>query len=282
MTKTYTSRPGIERKLHVPCTFCGTNRHSTVLSSPECTFVRCSSCGLVYQNPVPVFDDLRLRYADEYFNYELENEANFFELMKLGLRDIDFEGYETRLRATGNFLDIGCATGMLIAYMKNRGWTVHGVDICAESACYGVRERGVPIFIGTLEEANFPDRHFSVIHFSHLIEHVLDPAGVLAEVRRIMCDDGIAIITTPNRDGLQARLLGMHWRSAIPDHLHLFTKKTMLLFLDAAGFTVQKTITWGGIAKGLAPGFLKRPIDVLAKKFGFGDVILFLVSKRTM
>ena len=40
----------------------------------------------------------------------------------------------------------------------------------------------------------------------------------------------------------------------------------------------MRTVTWGGLAKGTVPDFIKRPADRMAKRFGFGDVVLFYVS----
>ncbi len=230
---------------------------------------------------MPSLRDLEGRYADDYFSYEFHNEENFFNLMRLGLCDIRFDEMDRDSLENTNFLDIGCATGMLLAHMKEKGWRVSGVDICRQSARYGTEKRGVPIFAGTLEEARFPDRHFSVIHFSHLIEHVIDPKAFISEVRRILTDKGKAIITTPNIRGFQARLFGKAWRSAIPDHLHLFSKKTLARLLSDSGFEIEKIVTWGGIAKGAAPSWLKSPLDRLAKTWGFGDVMLFLARKKT-
>ena len=278
MPKTYSSIPRNERQESVPCPGCGGLRARHYLACDGFGFVQCADCSLVYQNPRPVFDDLRRRYDGKYFSYELENEHNFFGLMKLGLGDIAFDALTSALPAPRRFLDIGCATGMLIEWMKGRGWEASGVDVCRESAEYGMAHRGIRIFIGTLEEAAFPAGSFSVVHFSHLIEHVPDPRSFLGEVRRILAPGGYAVITTPNVDGFQARLFGKGWRSAIADHLVLFSKKTLGRMIRDQGFNVLRTVTWGGLARGTAPAALKKPVDVLAKKWGFGDVVLFLAQ----
>jgi 2-polyprenyl-3-methyl-5-hydroxy-6-metoxy-1,4-benzoquinol methylase len=233
----------------------------------------------VYQNPQPVFEDLRSRYGELYFQYEFENELNFFKLMILGLKDISFFDYPLDFFENTRFLDVGCATGMLIQRMKSLGWEAEGVEICRESAEYGIEKRNADIFVGTLEEAGFPDESFSVVHFSHLIEHVPDPARFLEEVFRILTKRGFAIVTTPNVAGFQAWLFKNEWRSAIADHLTLFSAATLRKMLAKTGFKVLKSVTWGGLAKGAAPTFVKRPADYLAKKLGFGDVVLFFVQK---
>ncbi len=280
MPKTYSSFPGQERQETVSCPCCGSARSLPFLACDGFGFVRCGDCAIVFQNPRPVFEDLRRRYGADYFSYELANEINFFALMRLGLQDIRFRERAARLPAPGIFLDIGCATGMLIESMKREGWDVQGVDICRESAEYGKSHRGVEIFPGTLEEAHFAGETFGAVHFSHLIEHLPDPRGFLGEVRRVLAPGGYAIITTPNVDGFQARLFGKAWRSAIADHLVLFSRKTLERLVRESGFEVRQSVTWGGLAVGTAPGIIKRPMDSLAKRWGFGDVVMVLGEKH--
>ena len=280
MVRTWSAPKGEERQETVSCPLCGSGGGAPFLRGEGMRFVRCPACTLVYQNPRPVFDDLRGRYGAAYFSYELANESAFHALMELGLRDIDFETIAAGIPRPRRFLDVGCATGMLIEAMAARGWEAEGVDLCRESAQYGREHRGVTIHVGTLEQAALATGSFSVVHFSHLIEHVPDPRGLLGEVRRILAPGGFAIVTTPNVDGLQAKLFRAGWRSAIPDHLTLFSRRTLCRLLEECGFVVQRTVTWGGLAQGTAPLLLKRPVDRLAKRWGFGDVVLALARAR--
>jgi 2-polyprenyl-3-methyl-5-hydroxy-6-metoxy-1,4-benzoquinol methylase len=277
--KTYSTVPGQERSKIIPCNLCGGRNHRKILEARDYTFVRCTDCGLSFQNPQPVFDDLKFRYGQNYFEYELRNEENFFNLMKLGLQDIRFFERTSALDRGGKFLDVGCATGMLLGYMRERGWNVQGVELCRESAEHGMRARNIDIFVGTLEQAGFPDSSFSVVHFSHLIEHVPDPKAFFLEIRRILVPGGYVVVVTPNINGLQARLFRERWRSAIADHLTLFSKTTLRRMLCCTGYQVLQTVTWGGLAKGSVPAVVKRPVDFLAKRTGFGDVVLMLARK---
>jgi 2-polyprenyl-3-methyl-5-hydroxy-6-metoxy-1,4-benzoquinol methylase len=279
--KTFSMGPRGERFRSVPCPLCGSERRAERITGKGYRFVTCLDCRLVYQNPQPLFADLARRYGHSYFEYERANEANFFRLMELGLRDIGFERLTETLPDPKRVLDVGCATGMLLERLRAGGWEAQGLDLCRESARYAQVKRGVPVFVGTLEQARFPDESFTLVHFSHLIEHLSDPAGFLREVRRILRPQGYAVVTTPNIDGLQSRLFRERWRSAIADHLCLFSRRTLRRLLESCGFRVLKTQTWGGLARGTAPGWLKLPADVLAKRFGFGDVVLMLVRKQT-
>jgi SAM-dependent methyltransferase len=267
-----------ERLESISCNLCGRDETRLFLAVNGFSYRQCVACGLVYQNPRPVFRDLKRRYGADYFVYESSNEDNFFNLMKLGLRDAGFDGFYGPGKGAGQgrtFLDIGCATGRLLNHVKGMGWRTRGVEICRESADYGRRTYGLDIFVGTLEEASFPDRSFDVVHLSHLIEHVPDPKALLIEIRRVMTRDGHLLLTTPNVGGLQARFSGASWRSAIADHVFLFSKRTMRSFLTGLGFGVEKQVSWGGIPLGKRPACVKRPADKLAKLFNVGDVMLF-------
>ena len=263
----------------IPCNICEGMSCAPYLTLDGFAYQKCIECGLVYQNPRPVFEDLRKRYGGNYFEYEITNQENFFHLMELGLRDIRFDTLFEGREGESSFLDIGCATGLLLNYIQKMGWNTKGVEICRESAEYAIREFGVDVFVGSLHEAQFPDQCFDVIHFSHLIEHVPDPKGLLIEVKRILKPGGHVILTTPNADGFQSRLAGKSWRSAISDHLYLFTKKSMHLLLSQTGYRIVRQLSWGGIPLGKRPRLLKPTVDRLAKFFNVGDVMLFHCTK---
>jgi len=259
----------------ISCNICNSKKATPFLKMDGFAYQKCVNCSLVFQNPRPVFDDLKKRYAENYFDYEISNQENFFALMKLGLRDIRFDEFYKNDVKKKRFLDIGCATGLLLNHMKSKGWITKGVEICKQSAEYGIKNFGLDVFTGTLEEAAFPDHYFDAVHFSHLIEHVPDPKALLLEIRRILKRDGRMILTTPNAGGFQARAAKGTWRSAIPDHIYLFTKKTMKTLLERTEYKIIKQLSWGGIPAGKRPGVIKKPADRLAKYFNVGDVMLF-------
>lgn len=277
--KTFSTLPDHEQSRYIPCPLCGSGEHKPYYSIEGADYSRCGGCGLVFQNPMPLAEELRERYSEEYFDYEITNEANFFSLMRETLRDVDFEEVESSAPGPKRFLDVGCATGMLIEYVKTRGWEESGVEVCVPAAEYGRRERKVDIVSGSLEEADFPSQYFSVVHFSHLIEHIPDPVRFMREIIRITAPGGRCIVTTPNIRGFQSLLMGPRWRSAIPDHVVLYSKRTLRRLLEEAGLTVEKTKTWGGLAAGLAPPVLKRFADRAAKLIGAGDVMVMLARK---
>jgi SAM-dependent methyltransferase len=125
-----------------------------------------------------------------------------------------------------------------------------------------------------LEENHFPRESFDAVLASHLIEHLNDPRGFVREVFAVLKKGGRFYVTTPNISGFQARIFGSRWRSAIFDHLYLFSAKTLSRLLESAGFVIEKKASWGGLAAGTAPRRVKALFDRAAKRFGFGDVMI--------
>jgi 2-polyprenyl-3-methyl-5-hydroxy-6-metoxy-1,4-benzoquinol methylase len=229
-------------------------------------------------NPQPLAEEVSRRYGTnhgaDYLGYELKNEKSFLELQLMALNDAGFWELET-----GRVLDIGCATGTLLGELKKRGWDTTGVEICEEEAAYARKERSLDVRSLPLEENHFTPEGFDVVFASHLIEHLNDPGALVKEAGRILKPGGHFIITTPNISGFQAVLFSGRWRSAIFDHLYLFSISTLSDLLKRNSFKIEKVKTWGGLAAGTVPKPIKRIADKAAKRFGFGDVMLLRASR---
>jgi 2-polyprenyl-3-methyl-5-hydroxy-6-metoxy-1,4-benzoquinol methylase len=200
--------------------------------------------------------------------------------MMLALSDIGFEFLDFSSISTPRILDVGCATGRFLQEFKSKGWEVAGIEICTAAADYGNKKRQVNIFNCTLEEALFPEKSFTVVHASHLIEHLNDPVLFLKEVYRILKENGYLIIVTPNIQSFQGFIFRSMWRSAIADHLFLYSLRTLKKLCCNNGFELIARGTWGGLAKGKAPDFIKKIFDSAAKKTGLGDVMVMLFQKK--
>ncbi|MDR3356349.1 MAG: class I SAM-dependent methyltransferase [Spirochaetaceae bacterium] len=276
MIKTWSTPVVEEGRREEACELCGGRDFSAHLRCEGFQYVRCNRCSLVQINPQPCEDAVRRRYCGEdYLEYELANEEAFLTLGLLALRDAGFYQFERGLGgAERRVLDVGCATGALLSKLRERGWRAEGVEINRKQADYARRVRGLPVYGCPLEDAALPAGAYLLITASHLIEHLRRPRAFLAEARRLLAPGGRLFLTTPNIDGFQARLFAGRWRSAIFDHLYLFSVKTLTRLLAEEGFRVERSVTWGGLAAGLAPRPVKAALDGLAKRFGFGDVML--------
>jgi SAM-dependent methyltransferase len=89
-------------------------------------------------------------------------------------------------------LDLGCGVGHSYHLL---GRETVGVDIEPEALRGQERETHV----ADMRDLPFPDRSFPAVLSVQSLEHVPDPERVLAEVARVLEDDGVAMFVTPNR-----------------------------------------------------------------------------------
>lgn len=85
------------------------------------------------------------------------------------------------------------------------------------------------------------DARFDVVLLLNLIEHVRDPAAVLAQVGELLAPGGILVIKTPNHDALDARVFrhrswaGLH----CPRHWVVFTRGSFERLVTRCGLRVR-------------------------------------------
>jgi ubiquinone/menaquinone biosynthesis C-methylase UbiE len=100
-------------------------------------------------------------------------------------------------------LDAGSGVGYGAQICSEAGAErVVGVDV-SEHALADARALGrgaaAEFVVGDLLELPFPDRSFDVVVCFEAIEHVEDVERVLDELRRVLRDDGVLLISSPNR-----------------------------------------------------------------------------------
>jgi len=204
------------------------------------SFYRCGSCGLLFVWPLPS-DTLNI-YSESYF---AGAEDGF------GYVDYDqdkapmtgtFEQYLDLLAQhhpnQGGLLDVGAATGFFLDLARRRQWRTFGVEP-SDYAARVARQKGLDVHCGVLEDLAMPDPSLDVITMWDVIEHVPDPRRSLAKSFAMLAPGGTLAINTPDASSLLARLLGLRWHLVVPpEHLVLFSRRSLELLLKEAGFEV--------------------------------------------
>ncbi len=126
-------------------------------------------------------------------------------------------------REVVQILDIGCGTGVMITRpLAELGYTVTGLDIDDASIRQAARLNVSPhlpnlSYVAGPLEAQASERAFDAIICSEVLEHLPEPARLVADMRQRLTDDGILLITVPNGYG-PFELDSLVWRllSRIP------------------------------------------------------------------
>ena len=107
------------------------------------------------------------------------------------------------LRAGMDLLDVGCGPASITADLAERvaPGRVVGLDAAAgalEAARATLRERGlseqVEVTSGDVMALPFEDASFDVVHAHQVLQHLADPVGALAEMRRVTRPGGIVAV----------------------------------------------------------------------------------------
>ena len=140
-------------------------------------------------------------------------------------------------------LEIGCGDGRSLLQLKAMGYDVYGVE--TDENIKKVRdELNLPIYIGTVEDADFKPEQFNYIIANQLIEHIIDLDSFIESCKKLLKDDGIIIFSTPNADSIYRRLSGKKWINwHIPYHQQVFTKKSLEVLLGKHGLSLMRVRT---------------------------------------
>jgi len=97
-----------------------------------------------------------------------------------------------------SLLDLGAADGLMLSKIK---------EIIPNCKCYGIElskelieaniNPEINILQGNVEKIDFPDNQFNIVSACALIEHINNPKTMISEVKRVLKNNGLFIITTP-------------------------------------------------------------------------------------
>jgi 2-polyprenyl-3-methyl-5-hydroxy-6-metoxy-1,4-benzoquinol methylase len=211
-------------------------------------YARCAVCGTLFLVEPPC-DRLDQIYPADYYSYGSDRSIpvrvkEWLDARTLRALCSEIPGSRLRL------LDVGGGIGAMASLVRRIEPRI------TESVIVDLDDRAAPVaetaghrFVTSRIE-DFDEREpFDIVLMLNLIEHVADPAAVLAGARRLTSDGGRVLVKTPNVEGLDAKLLrhrswgGYH----APRHWVLFTPETFRRVAARAGFVVERLdLTQGG------------------------------------
>jgi 2-polyprenyl-3-methyl-5-hydroxy-6-metoxy-1,4-benzoquinol methylase len=260
---------------------CDTDDTRHLVTKNALRVVQCRHCGLVYVNPRPAFDALTEIYAeDNYCQGQVSASADAQRLEQATQRLQLIEQHVGNGRRAvpeqrGHLLDVGCSTGIFLRAARDAGWQVSGIDVSAGAVYHARNAHKLDAHVRTLEDCDFSPSTFDVVTMFDSIEHVPQPVEALRVAHRILKDDGLLVITTPNVDGLfprltyqlLARTIGAWEHPTPPGHIYQFSRQTMRAALEKSGFQVAFCAT-EAIPAAYTVGKLEEAIVAALKKRG--------------
>lgn len=143
------------------------------------------------------------------------------------VKDVYLTGFATSSALSGNFriakvlqvaetlgsrarvLDVGCGDGVVTQSLGTavNARSIHGTDI-APKAVELALSNGVLAKCGDVDESPlpYPDKSFDLVYCGHLIEVVMNPDNLIRELKRVLSDNGVLLITHPNMGAWASRI----------------------------------------------------------------------------
>jgi SAM-dependent methyltransferase len=193
--------------------------------------VRCTACGHMQLDRFPGESELAAAYADAASDDYVEEEAGQRASFRRVLERIE------RFAEPGALLDVGCWVGFLLAEARERGWReCVGIEPSLFASAYARDRLGLDVRTEDLFTAELPERHFDAVVMGDVLEHLTRPGEALDRVADVLRPGGTLALLLPDSGSRVARLLGSHWWSVIPTHVHYFTRGSAATMVRAHGY----------------------------------------------
>lgn len=196
------------------------------------------------------------------------NIHKFYEEEWISRRNQKFEDYP-RNEALREFfpyvdskvkvLDLACGNRIVSEFLVSRGYDVSAIDISSE-AIKQVKKRGITksyVGVGNVEERlPFGSSMFDIVFWGDNIEHLILPAQVLYEIKRVLKKGGRLIVSTPNmgfllfrwhylKTGQIPRTEGIFSEPWEWKHIRFFNKHLRYKLLTKIGFKPKHCVGAG-------------------------------------
>lgn len=219
--------------------------------------------------PQPPSEDLAKYYESEDYISHTDSKRSLFEKAYHLVKKYALNkkvGLISEITPNRTLLDIGAGTGEFLIHAKNHGWNATGTEP-GELARARAQSKGLAIENNT---ESFPDHCFDVITMWHVLEHVADPKAQIAEIKRLLKKDGVAVVAVPNFKSYDANYYRQFWAAYdVPRHLFHYSE-----------FSIRKLFSEQDIE---LTGVLPMPFDafyvsLLSEKYKTGKMNVLKAS----
>ena len=141
----------------------------------------------------------------EYYNNSLI--VHFVELGMVDTKDRWRLDWLLKSFKGGKLLDLGCGISALpILAAKIKDSEIYAVDfadhfiILMDAVMKITEQKNIHYLVGNVDKIPFEDNFFDYVVLGELLEHCENPQNVIGEVKRVLKDDGLIAISTPNEE----------------------------------------------------------------------------------
>lgn len=211
--------------------------------------IDCTTCGFAHLSPIPDPALLDRIYREQYYDTDIPDYISRHHEDRLWWNMVysqRFDAFERLLPATNRtILDIGSGPGLFLLNGVRRGWRALGFEPSRKAWEHATQCLGLDVrnqFFSPDSVASLAP--FDVVHASEVFEHLVDPAEMLAAIRKVLSPGGALCLVVPNDYNpiqmfLRDRKGFSPWWVSPPHHINYFTFDSLTRLLERSGFTTR-------------------------------------------
>ncbi|HET7696961.1 MAG TPA: methyltransferase domain-containing protein [Vicinamibacterales bacterium] len=196
----------------------------------------CERCGAAYADGIPgqaAFD----RYYREMSKYEYAQrggEESEYDARRLAvIADVVAPRLPSR---DARVLDVGCASGRLLANLRERGFpNVTGLDPSPACAATAARLYSIPVRTTTLAGIAASGERFDVVIMVGVLEHLRDLESAFAQVRALLEPSGLFYVEVPDVTAF-ADWPNAPYQDFSTEHINFFSPVSLRNLMRRHGF----------------------------------------------
>lgn len=240
------------------CPICNHNQYDQLLSLPcgnldksalydTVVIVCCSACGHV-SNLLSEEDKIGIRkyYEEEYSPSNIgspnkegdipgsssQNSMNRYSSL--------FDFIKPYLLETSKILDIGCAMGGLLCFLKEKKYTeLYGIDFSSLYVEVAQKNKGLQIKKGSAEQIPFENNMFDLLVADQVVEHLFDPNDIFLEAKRLLKKNGYFCISVPNAQLYAENYFFDFYWFLMREHVQHFDAYHLVALAKKHGFSLE-------------------------------------------
>lgn len=205
----------------------------------------CQNCGHIYMKSQPTKDALFNFYSGEGEEKTIQGEIyvdnKIFEerVKQIALPKVQF--CLDNIKVTGKWMDCGCGTGEVLEALNSFNIDCFGIETDIEEIEFALQKKLKVRRKNIYEIDKSVFEGVQVVSLINILEHLKDPLEILVKISRFMKNNSYLVLEVPRHPSLSSynslAFPDLSYRHLYaPDHLHIFTDRSVEIILNNAGF----------------------------------------------
>tara|TARA_B100000989_G_scaffold189129_1_gene142397 strand:- start:4 stop:918 length:915 start_codon:yes stop_codon:yes gene_type:complete len=203
------------------------NFNCTTDSYEKPSIYECTKCKIIFSELIFKMDkkEIEKNYqdvADDKYISQIRFKKYYFEKL--------FNKISKFTNKDMSILEIGSYYGVLGSVLKDKVKNYSGLELSTHGSIYAKKNYKLNIYNETIANHLTKNIKYDLIIMADVIEHFSDPFRVLAQINKLLNQNGKLILTTFNIESLYAKITGKNYHWIIPFHMVFFSNRTLEIF----------------------------------------------------